>query len=168
MYKSTARRNYVAFHHYLSDKRLRDTIKDYFRNPSDFISLMRTHGCAISGSVALYFFDPAGGWAPSDMDLYVPRRRSKRVLRYLTAAGYAPLDRTHEVRPQYGTECGVANVVTLCNGTCTIDVIIAVMNAAIAPIFRFHSTTVMNYISADGFFCAYPTLTSKKRALANA
>ncbi|KAH7917039.1 hypothetical protein BV22DRAFT_1052728, partial [Leucogyrophana mollusca] len=116
MYGATARQNYIAMHHYLSDERVIACIRPFLPKPCAFVDVMRTHGCAISGSVALYYFDPTRGWAPVDMDIYVPRWRIKRVLNYLVSAGYAPVDRPNEHRTHYGAECGMAEVVTLSNG----------------------------------------------------
>ncbi|KIN97310.1 hypothetical protein M404DRAFT_160711, partial [Pisolithus tinctorius Marx 270] len=53
------------------------------------------------------------------------------------------------------------------NGTHHIDVIVSRTSTAISPLFQFHSTAVMNFISADSIFCAYPNLTFHRRALIN-
>ncbi|KAI6140466.1 hypothetical protein BKA82DRAFT_133419 [Pisolithus tinctorius] len=53
----------------------------------------------------------------------------------------------------------ICSVVLFANGQCLIDVIISSTVAAMSPIFKFHSTVVMNFIAADHIFCAYPTLT---------
>ncbi|KAH7917684.1 hypothetical protein BV22DRAFT_979405, partial [Leucogyrophana mollusca] len=64
IYGATAKKNYLALHDYLGSKRLHDTIRVFMSDPASFISMMRTHGCAISGSLALYFFNPTLEWAP--------------------------------------------------------------------------------------------------------
>ncbi|KAH7917744.1 hypothetical protein BV22DRAFT_984209, partial [Leucogyrophana mollusca] len=129
--------------------------------------MMRTHRCAISGSLALYFFDLTLEWAPADMDLYMPQQRRQRVVRYLTAEGYTPVQRADIHHSEYNVNCGIADVVTMCNSACTINVVVAAGRTCIAPIFCFHTTAVMNFLSADVFFCAYPTLTTSKKALCN-
>ncbi|KAF8432548.1 hypothetical protein L210DRAFT_3321763, partial [Boletus edulis BED1] len=40
-----------------------------------------------------------------------------------------------------------------------VDLIKSKIDSALSPIFKFHSTTLMNYISADSIFSAYPSLT---------
>ena len=45
------------------------------------------------------------------------------------------------------------------NGGRTIEVVVPKMDAAFAPIFQIHSIAVMNVVSADCIFCAYPQLT---------
>ncbi|KAH7908092.1 hypothetical protein BJ138DRAFT_984205, partial [Hygrophoropsis aurantiaca] len=128
--------------------------------------MMRSHRCAISGSLALYFFDPARNWIPADMDLYVPKNRKNRVLRYLLCTGYNPVNISSN-RSSYKLECGMDKVITMCNGDVNIDVIITSGRNSIAPITHFHLTAVMNFLSADGFFSAYPNLTADGRALCN-
>ncbi|KAI5991052.1 hypothetical protein F5J12DRAFT_861875 [Pisolithus orientalis] len=50
-------------------------------------------------------------------------------------------------------------VVSFSNMCQCINVIISTMAAAVSPTFEFHSTAVMNFITADSVFCAYPTFT---------
>ncbi|KAH7907241.1 hypothetical protein BJ138DRAFT_964728, partial [Hygrophoropsis aurantiaca] len=64
MYASTARDNYIAFHDYLSDKRLTDVLAPFVPRPQRFISMLQTHSSVVSGSVALHYFDPSEKWAP--------------------------------------------------------------------------------------------------------
>ncbi|KIK22943.1 hypothetical protein PISMIDRAFT_47531, partial [Pisolithus microcarpus 441] len=52
----------------------------------------------------------------------------------------------------------VASVIVISNGHTKIDIIISQTSAAISPIFQFHSTAVMNFVSADTIFCCYPNL----------
>ncbi|KAH7906870.1 hypothetical protein BJ138DRAFT_977368, partial [Hygrophoropsis aurantiaca] len=129
--------------------------------------MLRTHSSVVSGSVALHYFDPSECWRPVDMDIYVPAGRRKRVLHFLETAGYYPVDRDRAVKPDYGDNCGIISVTTVCNGDKTIDVISACSHISIAPIFRFHLSAVMNFLSADGFFCAYPSLTAERGAIYN-
>ncbi|KAH7905992.1 hypothetical protein BJ138DRAFT_967557, partial [Hygrophoropsis aurantiaca] len=129
--------------------------------------MLRTHSSVVSGSVALHYFDPSELWRPDDMDIYVPAGRKKRVLRFLETAGYYPVNRDAGVKPDYGDSCGIISVTTVCNGDKTIDVISARSHVSTAPIFRFHLSAVMNFLSADGFFCAYPSLTAERCAIYN-
>ncbi|KIO01333.1 hypothetical protein M404DRAFT_95479, partial [Pisolithus tinctorius Marx 270] len=62
----------------------------------------------------------------------------------------------------------VRNILTFSNGSCYIDVVVSKTMTAISLLFQFHSTAVMNFISTDSIFCAYPSLTLHRRALINA
>ncbi|KIJ58467.1 hypothetical protein HYDPIDRAFT_67572, partial [Hydnomerulius pinastri MD-312] len=64
-------------------------------------------------------------------------------------------------------DLAITSVVTLSNSDHTIDVIESSSTVSIAPIFKFHLTAVMNFISSEGFFSAYPHLTTSGRALTN-
>ncbi|KAJ7202999.1 hypothetical protein C8J57DRAFT_1038179, partial [Mycena rebaudengoi] len=41
-----------------------------------------------------------------------------------------------------------------------LNVVTCIGETAIMPVFYFHSTVVMNFISGGGLFCAYPALTT--------
>ncbi|KIJ13584.1 hypothetical protein PAXINDRAFT_80848 [Paxillus involutus ATCC 200175] len=55
----------------------------------------------------------------------------------------------------------------LTNGDRTIDIIESTTVSALSLIFKFHLTAVMNYATVEGFFSAYPMLTSCGRSLIN-
>ncbi|KAF4618641.1 hypothetical protein D9613_009830 [Agrocybe pediades] len=61
----------------------------------------------------------------------------------------------------------IAEVLALTNGDASINIIISTTETALIPIFYFHSTAVMNYISPYGIFCAYPKLTFNLRNMLN-
>ncbi|KIO04586.1 hypothetical protein M404DRAFT_93872, partial [Pisolithus tinctorius Marx 270] len=48
-----------------------------------------------------------------------------------------------------------------------IDVIVSSTVTAVLPIFKFHSTAVMNFITMDNIFCAYLSLTLKLMSMVN-
>ncbi|KAH7921362.1 hypothetical protein BV22DRAFT_986993, partial [Leucogyrophana mollusca] len=125
-----------------------------------FMKMLRTQKSVVSGSVALYFFDPSRNCTPSDMDLYTPRRRKRRVMKFLKAEGYRVVPRTYPRHLEYGLSCGTSDVITVCDGRKCIDIVVALGRVSIAPIFRLYSSAVMNYIS-------YPNLTARGRALYN-
>ncbi|KAI6138306.1 hypothetical protein BKA82DRAFT_55764, partial [Pisolithus tinctorius] len=52
----------------------------------------------------------------------------------------------------------ICSVITFSNFCWSINVIVSSTVVAVSPIFKFHSTTVMNFIMADNIFCAYPSL----------
>ncbi|KIN95175.1 hypothetical protein M404DRAFT_166472, partial [Pisolithus tinctorius Marx 270] len=67
----------------------------------------------------------------------------------------------------YGSS-SIHSVVTFSNLLRSINVIVSTTAAAVSPIFKFHSTAVMNFISADYIFCAYLMLTLDLMLMVNA
>lgn len=61
----------------------------------------------------------------------------------------------------------MASVTKVTNGDVNIDVVESKSPSPFVPVFEFHTTVVMNFISADGFFSAYPSLTTERKALMN-
>ncbi|EGN93335.1 hypothetical protein SERLA73DRAFT_156308 [Serpula lacrymans var. lacrymans S7.3] len=72
------------------------------------------------------------------------------------------------VKDAYEADVDIKEVVKTLNGLKNIDVVVSSTSMSISPIFHFHSTAVMNFISGDGFFSAYPKLTGMYRSLTNA
>ena len=66
--------------------------------------------------------------------------------------------RAGERHPPY-SYADISQVVALTDGRHTVDVMVSNTDAAVAPIFRFHSTLVMNFVGSDRTFCGYPRLT---------
>ncbi|KIK21720.1 hypothetical protein PISMIDRAFT_103556 [Pisolithus microcarpus 441] len=53
----------------------------------------------------------------------------------------------------------ILTIFTLYRKTSKIDVIVSNSTTAISPIFQYHSTVLMNFITTHSVFCAYPQLT---------
>lgn len=147
-------------------QRVRKILEDFGIPFTTFMDMMDVHQAVISGSMALYMFDPSQDWRPNDMDLYIPRYRLRRVLFRLRVMGFVPVWGT-TVRHQYRRVNAIASVTKLTNGDRTIDVIESWFTSPFAPIFKFHLTAVMNFVSSEGFFSSYPKLTNERRALKN-
>ncbi|KAI6130705.1 hypothetical protein EDD16DRAFT_1446124, partial [Pisolithus croceorrhizus] len=131
--------------------------------------ILRTCDAVVSGSTALHILLPelGTGWTPADMDVYIPQRTSALMLRRLKVEGYTPV--AEKVQHTHGYRYSdVLRVLVVSNGYCKIDVVVSRTPAAISPIFQFHSTALMNFISADTIFCCYPKLTLHYVSMANA
>ncbi|KIK11917.1 hypothetical protein PISMIDRAFT_66221, partial [Pisolithus microcarpus 441] len=130
--------------------------------------MLRSCDAVISGSTALRLLLPEMGtpWRPTDLDIYVPRSTSMQMLRHLKSEGYKLVTDVPEDNHQY-TNSDIASVMVVSNGRSKIDIIVSRTSAAISPIFQFHSTAVMNFISADTIFCCYPNLTLRLLSLVN-
>ncbi|KIN98795.1 hypothetical protein M404DRAFT_156900 [Pisolithus tinctorius Marx 270] len=83
------------------------------------------------------------------------------------AAGYYIIHQSHIDASAYSA-AAVCNILTFSNGSCYIDVVVSKTMTTISPLFQFHSTAVMNFISADSIFCTYPGLTLHRHVLINA
>ncbi|KAI6011462.1 hypothetical protein BKA83DRAFT_4066642, partial [Pisolithus microcarpus] len=58
-------------------------------------------------------------------------------------------------------------VITIGNGQSTVDIVVSWMLTALSPIFQFHSTVIMNFVSANTIFSSYPSLTLQALSIAN-
>lgn len=81
--------------------------------------------------------------------------------------GYIPIHGLSKANPSQSYDHPIRRVTMLTNGICTIDIVESSTYSSVSPIFQFHLSAMMNYISSTGFFSAYPTLTSQRRALIN-
>ncbi|KIN94092.1 hypothetical protein M404DRAFT_73349, partial [Pisolithus tinctorius Marx 270] len=127
----------------------------------------------ISGSLALHMVLPANScaWTPSDLDIYNAKACLSHFHHALTfseclLAGYNVIRETRVDASSYNMST-IRSILTFSNGTHYIDVIVSKTSTALSPLFQFHSTAVMNFISADTIFCAYPNLTFNHCALIN-
>ncbi|KAH7931400.1 hypothetical protein BV22DRAFT_998736 [Leucogyrophana mollusca] len=142
-------------------------LAQFFNYPTAFIELLRLTSSVVSGSVALQMLLPAVSvrWSSSNIDIYVPRSQVIIVMAYLAQQNYQTVcvggDRP--VRSQ----SSVHTVVAMINGSKTIEIVVSITECAVRPVFQIHSTIVMNYITHNGFFSAYPKLTGQYRALFN-
>lgn len=141
----------------------------YFDNAYELLDILRTCDAVISGSTALHLLLPETGtsWTPKDLDIYVPLATSRFLLKRLQYEGYTIHSELQTNVANY-TYSHVHGVVVVCKGQRKIDVVISRTSTALSPIFQFHSTAVMNFVSADTIFCSYPKLTLRRLSLVNA
>lgn len=59
----------------------------------------------------------------------------------------------------------ISKIYRLVSGEKKVDVIITHWTCTLAPIFQFHSTVVMNYITARSVICLYPRWTTASKGL---
>lgn len=151
--------------------RLTMLIRRFFKNMQQFLDILDETGTVISGSAALWFMMPPdeGGWVPKDLDLYTTSYGYKKLRGHLLKKGFHQMDsvQTKHDNPNYPIMSGMKLVTNFKKMNVSIDVIVSRRTSPFGPIFHFHSTMVMNFISARGFFSAYPRLTEKHRALAS-
>lgn len=129
--------------------------------------LLYTCQAVISGSAALYVLQPllATSWIPNDLDIYVSQNNLRLLLAALAIEGYhdvltsAPHVKHYSCRHLHTT-------ITLTCSHQTIEVIVSKdACSAISPIYLFHSTLLMNFLTHDAMCCSYPRLTLRGLSL---
>lgn len=137
----------------------------YFADCEAFRSTMRLYGAVISGSFALQFLRMNDGcdFIPGDLDIYVPRAYTNRMLAYLIGVeGYSYVTTR---RVPYGVNEAHDVVIIVSKPGLTVDIIPSMTNSALYPLSHFWASHLVNYISADTFCVAYPELTFWGRSL---
>lgn len=156
----------------LSERFQRKTIQllsSFHLNAIRFLKLMKTTHAVISGSAVLLPLLSAT-FVPGDLDVYVPVdhamefiKELKKTFHYQTAT-----DSNGKPRKVYlEGDQEIKRVKYYMKRGKLINVIIVRGDNALVPIFSFHSTPVMNFISYYGIFCAYPELTLAYRGIIN-
>ncbi|KAI5982148.1 hypothetical protein EDD15DRAFT_2139648, partial [Pisolithus albus] len=130
--------------------------------------ILRACDTVVSGSTALHVMLPKDGtaWSPRDLDIYVPQATSQRLLRKVQSEGYAMVKDT-DLNGEGYRNLKVSRVYVLTKGQQHIDVVVSSTSAAISPILQFHSTAVMNFVSAETIFSCYPSLTLRHLSMMN-
>jgi hypothetical protein len=134
----------------------------YFSNPRKMRDAMRRIGAVISGSSVLWLLDSLkDSWEAGDLDLYVPRNATQAMIDFLLEEGYQVVPEP-EGEPHGGPYIDLghlASVTKLVKGDIKIDLLESLSQSSVLPVAFFHSTAVMNYITADSIAMLYPKLT---------
>ncbi|KAG2752531.1 hypothetical protein P692DRAFT_201663656, partial [Suillus brevipes Sb2] len=129
--------------------------------------LMERTGTVISGSSALHLFQAKSkAVALQDLDIYVTREFEEIVLEHLKEVEGYKVKKTATRRIDYDSSA-ITKVHKLAHKKKKIDVIITDWASAIVPILQYHSTVVMNYITARTFVSLYPKWTNQMKSLVN-
>ncbi|KAI6146303.1 hypothetical protein BKA82DRAFT_3954609, partial [Pisolithus tinctorius] len=123
----------------------------------------------MSGSCMLHILLPVNKtpWVPTGLDIYVSYLALHQSISHDLCTGY---DIVHHQTVHAGpyTSSSIHCVMLFSNNWQLIDVIVSSTVTAVLPIFKFHSTAVMNFITMDNIFCAYLSLTLKLMSMVNA
>lgn len=155
--------------------RQREILYPYFPEASvpDFLMLMREHDILITGGTALQFMDPC--FVSNDLDLllacpYLDVDHIKSftdLISFIVPLGYTLTPAILDHVDDYQGENLVFTYLHEQTGK-KIDVIISLETTSPAcSIFKYHSSMVMNYITADGLYIAYPLLLEKRLFIIN-
>ncbi|KAF6759526.1 hypothetical protein DFP72DRAFT_1063885 [Ephemerocybe angulata] len=152
-------------------QRLSELLLPYHLNVySVFLALDRCN-TVVAGSTALELVCPSS-ITPNNIDFLCPITEANLFISYLIHNDYRVLEDPFFGPPSIDDDPGqnaVRDVVILYHPTtnATIHAIISVSSSALAPLFQSHSTFVMNFISASGFYSCYPELTAEKEGFRN-
>ncbi|KAF6741295.1 hypothetical protein DFP72DRAFT_880026, partial [Ephemerocybe angulata] len=125
----------------------------------------------ISGSVALELVHPTG-LIPNNLDLFCPSTEANALCSFLISRNYVPVPNTI-VYPLIIDDIPGQNCIeafrTLRHAVreSIIHVIVSTSSSPLPPIFSAHSTFMMNFISANGVYSCYPTLTTQNLGVRN-
>ncbi|KAJ7654015.1 hypothetical protein DFH06DRAFT_905008, partial [Mycena polygramma] len=118
----------------------------------------------ISGSAALLMISDLA-FAPGDLDIYIPESQEDTAIQLcLKDFGFRI---TQSKKSSYGNNTEIRTIHWLKKKKKKLNVMVVKGENAALAIFQFHSTIVMNFLSADGIYCAYPSLTLSNLAIAN-
>ena len=143
--------------------------------PEAFRAAMRRYRVILSGGAALHFLDTKADWTPGDYDFFCSdegfepfcdfiqsRLAGSTVLSVEKQAFYTP-DPTSYMGmfnrgPGQESSRGIKERRVFTTNRGKFDVLRAASFSPLLPIVHFHSTLVMNVISADAFCIPYPWL----------
>jgi hypothetical protein len=93
----------------------------------------------------------------NDFDVYTTLSKFREFIHFFTEIeGYKVIGDFYRPPPGPYNTSGIAKLFRLQKGAQNVDIIVTNLSSAVLPIFQFHNTVVMNFISAEAVFCAYP------------
>ena len=140
----------------------------WFDNGDTLLEILRSCNALISGDVVLQFLLPQTGsrWYPLHLDIYVSMAYRTSMYRLLEMQGYHNIN---ERVPSYWLQSysTIARLATFARGSRIIKITTSTSTVPCPPIFELENTALMNLISHDRIYCAYPTLTFRGMAIIN-
>jgi hypothetical protein len=147
-----------------------DEIRIFFNDPQAFQGVLWQTRSVISGSVALASLFPyqLRKWDPDDMDIYTTRKGFTRILNYVVTAGYKIVGQRTTRNTAYSGGSAIFEVVKLedVRGR-KLDIVVSNCITALAPVFEYYASHVVNCITGRGIYSAYPYHTLVGRAIMN-
>lgn len=154
--------------------RYQSVVGRFVDNILSFSHTLLSTRTVISGSAVLFSMNPSNSlWFMNikDLDLYTCLAHAPRLLCYLQFnENYVQTGSREVERRAYYSSNAIRQVINLVrpHDGSKIDVIISSsMYGSTLPIFQFHSTIVMNFMTPNILFCAYPFYTLEKKGLIN-
>ncbi|KAG2148937.1 hypothetical protein DEU56DRAFT_712029, partial [Suillus clintonianus] len=124
-------------------------------------------GSLVSGSSALCLVQAeAEAVMTQDLDFYVTEPFEAEVVKHFKEnEGYVSKQDVVK-KPEYDSSA-ISKIIKLAKGEKKVDIIITHWTCAITPILQFHSTAVMNYVTARSIVCLYPRWTTANMSFVN-
>jgi hypothetical protein len=143
-------------------------------DPLGLRGIMHENRAVISGSSAVWLLDRfPSQWEPNDLDIYTPFSRARPFIEYFTSQGYNLFSQSKtKIQNPYNDDeehriIDLATVFKMERGHRRIDILESMTESAVRPISDFHTTLVMNYISAGTIHILYPRLFFEKKVFLN-
>ncbi|KAF6744485.1 hypothetical protein DFP72DRAFT_1076362 [Ephemerocybe angulata] len=151
--------------------RLSDLTANYDIPLYTLLLILDRSNSVISGSTALELVHPTG-LTPRNLDFICPNQEADAVCSFLMSKEYIPIAEA-PVHPLIiddvpGRNCieSVRRLRHSVKGS-IIQVIVSTSSSPLATVFSFHSTFVMNFISANGMYSCYPKMTERNVGVRN-
>ena len=150
------------------NERLKVLGNHWFNNGDILLQILCLCNALISGDVALQFLLPERRtrWYPVHLHLYVSTSHHISMYRLLQMHGYKIVN---ECVPIYWSQghSTIGRIAMFARSNRIIKVTVSTTTVPCAPIFEQENTALMNLISYDSVYCAYPTLTLRGMAIIN-
>ncbi|KAG1868398.1 hypothetical protein F4604DRAFT_1584797 [Suillus subluteus] len=139
----------------------------FVKDVNHFLNLLERTGLVMSGSSTLHLVQAkAEAVHLRDMDVYVTVEFEESVMEYFKKEeGYKVTNKSRQ-KSEYDSLV-VTKVYKLEKNGKKVDIIFTEYASAIVPILQYHSTAVMNYITACSLMSLYPQWTKEKKSLVN-
>lgn len=158
------------------------TLSSITPNPPAFREMMRSTNTIISGSTALhYLLRHPHSWYPSDVDLLVPAGQMDIVVNFICQLPGAnvmwdvgdneDVDDDDDDEEEEGNgypqlfHIGFVRLVKVVTSMGHFDIMQSREPSAFNPIPYYWGTHVMNALTADQIYCAYPTFTFRQQGI---
>jgi hypothetical protein len=165
-FADTRRENAVSVSEYM-DGQHKMLLQTFVEDIRGFNELLDATGTVISGSSALHLFQAkVNALKLGDMDLYVTHEFEEEVINYLKTTEKYKVEHKSERKEEYDS-AAIKKIFKLEREGKKMDVIITDWASSIIPILQFHSTVVMNYITARSVVSLYPNWTKENKGLVN-
>jgi hypothetical protein len=152
---------------YYITKRWERLLRSFMDDVDEWINVMEHTSTVISGSNALKLVQAeAGSIITDDLDVYATEEFAKNILDHLKEKeGYSGI-KDVVCNTDYGS-ASITKIYKLKKGEKKIDIIVTHWKCAITPILQFHTTSVMNYVTAHALVCLYPRWTCENKGFIN-
>ncbi|KAF8443750.1 hypothetical protein L210DRAFT_861889 [Boletus edulis BED1] len=138
----------------------------FFTHPLSFLASLHASHAVISSSAALQllFSLETSSWKANDLDLYVAFGQMSPLHDFLINAGFSRSNPPFSPAYSLGS---IRTITTYHSENWKVNIIESRTHSPLSPIFEFHLSSSMNFISADSFFSTYPSLTARCCAIVN-